>query len=120
MVHTIRGAFRDLNSKGRGLETFRKVWRGGAWQWVSGYLPRGTFLASERRASTSGDVETGEIVAEFSRRLPDRQCSIDAFFVVMDAEKPLKRLEYTKPRLGRYQVIVDGAEIDMPDPMARG
>jgi hypothetical protein len=43
-------------------------------------------LAADRRASRSGDVETGEIVGQFSRMLPERQCSIDGFTIVADKD----------------------------------
>jgi hypothetical protein len=117
-VHTIRGAFRDLNARGRGEETFRKVWRSGRWQWISSALPSGSFLAADRRAATKGDVETGEIIAQFSRQVGyggSRACSIDGFYLVVDEETPLKSVEHTKPKLNVF--AVEGQEL--PNPMAR-
>lgn len=119
-VKTVRGAFRDLNSKGKGPETFRKVWRNGSWQWISGTLPRNTFTAAERYAQTEGDVLTGEIVAQFGRNLPDRKCSLEKWYEVADEEKPLKSIKAEKIGLGLYKVTkLDGSTVELPDPIAR-
>jgi hypothetical protein len=60
---SITGAKKDLNCKGRGPQWYRMVWRPGSWQYVSSdRLPAGNFLASDRRASVSGEVYHGEIV----------------------------------------------------------
>lgn len=120
MIHEIRGAWRDLNCKGKGPETFRKAWRGGRWQWVSGYLSKGTFLAGDRKDATRGPVETGEIIAEFSRVLPDKRCSLDKFWEVQDEEKPLRKLAYSRKTLTTYEIVrINGEKIEVPDPMAR-
>ena len=122
-VHTIRGAFRSLNAKGNGSETFRKVFRNGSWQFFSGYLPSGTFLAGDRHASTTGDVETGEIVAQFSRSMrggrKSSASSLDNFSLVVDAEKPLEIIPHTKPRLGVYAVTIDGETRELTNPLDR-
>lgn len=119
-IYEVRGAWRDLNCKGRGPETFRKVWRNGRWQWVSGYLPKGSFLASDRHCEERGPVETGEILAEFSRSLPNRKCTLDKFWEVQDAEKPLHTVKYERRTLTTYKVTkLNGEEIEVPDPMAR-
>jgi len=66
--HTITGAKKDLNCKGRGDEWYRMVLRNGRWQYVSDdRLPSGSFRASDRRASVSGDVYVGEIVVRHPR-----------------------------------------------------
>jgi hypothetical protein len=66
-----RAAWRDLNAKGNGRETYRRALSpGGSWRFMSSErLPRGTFLASDRKASVRGDVYVGDLVADFERSL---------------------------------------------------
>lgn len=66
-----RGAWRDVNAKGNGSETYRRALSpGGAWRFVSSErLPRGTFLASDRKATVHGDVYVGDLVADYDRSL---------------------------------------------------
>lgn len=66
-----RGAWRDVNAKGNGSETYRRALSpGGAWRFVSSArLPRGTFLASDRKATVHGDVYVGDLVADYDRSL---------------------------------------------------
>jgi hypothetical protein len=65
---TIVGAKKDLNCKGNGPEWYRLVHRYGSWQYVSEErLPSGNFRAAERRATVSGTVFEGEIVAGHHR-----------------------------------------------------
>ena len=76
--HRTVGARRELNSKGNGPEWYRMVYRAGAWRYVSDdRLPRGTFLASDRRATVWGDVYSGEIMARH-----DRGQGIDRVYIV--------------------------------------
>lgn len=129
MIHEIAGAFRDLNAKGRGPETFRKVWRGGEWVWISGYLPQGTFLASDRRAQTKGPVETGEIIVEFGRRVGyggSRQCVLEGFYRIEDDPADVKQpyrlaiLEARRNTLSTYFLVRDGmVPVEVSDPLRR-
>lgn len=67
----ITGALKDLNSKGNGPQWYRMVYRSGSWQYVSTErLPNGSFRASDRRASVSGTVYTGELVISHDRGSP--------------------------------------------------
>jgi hypothetical protein len=67
----VRGAWRDLNAKGNGTETYRRALSpGGSWRFVSATrLPRGTFLAADRKASVRGDVYVGDLLADYDRSL---------------------------------------------------
>jgi hypothetical protein len=66
-----KGAWRDLNAKGNGSETYRRALSPGAqWRFVSSErLPRGTFLAGDRKAVVRGDVYVGDLVADYDRGL---------------------------------------------------
>jgi hypothetical protein len=66
-----KGAWRDCNAKGNGSETYRRALSpGGAWRFVSSArLPRGAFLASDRKAIVFGDVFVGDLVADYDRGL---------------------------------------------------
>jgi hypothetical protein len=66
-----RAAWRHLNAKGNGNETYRRALSpGGQWRFVSGErLPRGTYLAGDRKASIRGDVFMGDLVADYDRAL---------------------------------------------------
>jgi hypothetical protein len=66
-----RAAWRDLNAKGNGTETYRRALSpGGAWRFVSNdRLPRGTFLAGDRKAVVRGDVYVGDLLADYDRGL---------------------------------------------------
>jgi hypothetical protein len=66
-----KGAWRDLNAKGNGTETYRRALSpGGSWRFVaSDRLPRGTFLAADRKALARGDVYVGDLVADYDRSL---------------------------------------------------
>lgn len=66
-----RGAWRDLNAKGNGTESYRRALSpGGAWRFVSrDRLPRGTFRAADRKATVYGDVYAGDLLADFDRSL---------------------------------------------------
>lgn len=66
-----RGSWRDLNAKGTGDETYRRALSpGGSWRFVSAdRLPRGTFLACDRKAVVRGDVYVGDLLADYDRSL---------------------------------------------------
>jgi hypothetical protein len=66
-----KGAWRDLNAKGNGTESYRRALSpGGSWRFVSSErLPRGTFLAADRGAKVFGNIYTGDLVADYERSL---------------------------------------------------
>jgi hypothetical protein len=66
-----KGAWRDLNARGSGSETYRRALSpGGAWRFVSTErLPRGAFLAADRKARVRGDVYVGDLIADYERSL---------------------------------------------------
>lgn len=111
---SIVGAKKDLNSKGRGPEWYRMVWRNGVWQYVSSdRLPRGNFLASDRRASVYGDVFVGEVIVGH-----DRGAKVDCAYLVVDGETALTALALPKPRRDGSLAIKlpDGSELVLPNP----
>jgi hypothetical protein len=67
----VKGAWRDLNAKGNGTETYRRALTpAGSWRFVaSERLPRGTFRAADRGAKVCGDVYPGDLVADYERSL---------------------------------------------------
>ena len=67
----IRAAWRDLNAKGNGSETYRRALSpGGEWRFVSSErLPKGAFLAGDRKAAVRGDVFVGDLLADYERSL---------------------------------------------------
>lgn len=115
----ITGAKKDLNAKGKGPEWYRMVWRSGCWQYVSSdRLPSGNFRASDRRASVSGPVYTGEIVAGH-----DRGGQIDIAWVICppDADgKVMVSIEFKKRRDGQLEFsLPSGDKILTPNPRAK-
>jgi hypothetical protein len=127
-VYEISGAYRNINARGRGTEAFRKALRGGRWDWVAaGYLPRGTFLAADRRASVTGPVEPGELIAQFSRSVGyggSRACSLDWFSVVGDDgqlgdDLVCRRRKVAGGGFGYNVTLPDGSVIEVPDPLDR-
>jgi hypothetical protein len=66
-----KGSWRDLNARGNGTETYRRALSpGGAWRFVAEErLPRGSLLASDRKALVRGDVFVGDLVADYERSL---------------------------------------------------
>ena len=120
---SIRGAWRDLNARGRGSESYRRRLPAGerVWAWVSGErLPRTGSRASERRCRVNGEVFDGDLVATFSRMIDSRvgAVSIDAFALVVTAlEKPLRTCEHKRRRDGQYDVTLpDGSKITVASP----
>lgn len=109
----ITGAKKDLNAKGRGPEWYRMVYRGNGWSYVSRErLPRGNYLAAERRATVYGEVYEGEIIVEHDRGEP-----ISGAKLVTNNEIPLTEIEFFKQRDGNIKFILpDKTEIILPDP----
>ncbi len=66
-----RGAWRNLNAKGNGSESYRRARSPGqSWRFVSSErLPRGTFLASDRKCAVRGDVFVGDLIADYARSI---------------------------------------------------
>lgn len=119
----VRAAWRDLNSKGNGPECYRRRLPAGerAWQWISAErLPRGAFLASDRRATVRGDVYVGDLVATYSRSISrghaGGRATLDSVQLVVDAtEKPLRPCEHRSRRDGQVEVTLpDGTKLVTP------
>jgi hypothetical protein len=116
--HRILGAQNDYNSRGNGSTTARRVLRNGSWEWVSAPASRGRYLASDRKDTQYGDVYEGEIVAGYT--LGSSRPTPDAFWLVIDAEKPLVLLGYQKIKTGyRLTRKKTGETIDVSDPTWR-
>ncbi|MDE3097244.1 MAG: hypothetical protein KGK07_14745 [Chloroflexota bacterium] len=120
---SIRGAWRDLNARGRGDESYRRRLPAGAkgWAWVSDdRLPRAGIRASERRCSVSGEVFGGDLIAEFSRSIDSRvgAVSVDSFALVVAGHAKLLHIcEYKRRRDGQYAVTLpDGGDITVASP----
>lgn len=112
---SIVGAKKDLNSKGRGLEWYRMVYRGG-WQYVSDeWLPSGSFRASDRRAEIYGDVYPGEIVVAHDRGKP-----VDLAWLARtpsEASSGLIKINFRSRRDGQLVfTLPDGSEVVLPNP----
>lgn len=118
-VFEVRGAWRDLNCKGRGIEAWRKVWRGGTWRWISPPLPHVTVRSADRHCSSLGAVEAGEIVVEFSRNRGER-CSVDRFAIVTAEDKDkLVAIPHVRSSLAEYTIETASGQVVVPDPLAR-
>jgi hypothetical protein len=85
------------------------VWRHGAWQYFA-----------DRRLSGRSDavlecVRPGELLAEHPRGRP-----IDLVYLVVQAEKPLRRCKFTRTPAGALKITLpDGRQIERPDPRRR-
>jgi hypothetical protein len=68
----IRGASKDYSARGSCREHwYRMVLRCGEWRYFSdGRLPAGNYLASDRQATTKGDVWIGELIVQHDRGGP--------------------------------------------------
>lgn len=116
---TIVGAKKDLNCKGNGPQWYRMVYRSGSWQYVSDErLPNGNYLASDRRATVSGEVYHGEIIVSHDRGSP-----VDAAWLARrpkpdgDGKWLIALPCPTKRRDSRLVfTLPDGGVIDLPDP----
>ena len=112
---TITGSKKDLNAKGNGPEWHRMVYRG-SWRYVSDdRLPSGRYLASDRRASTSGEVYPGEIVVQH-----DRGSQVDSAWLACAPNsegKSLVTCSFERQRDGQLKFsLPDGSEVVLPDP----
>lgn len=112
------GAEKDLNSRGRGPQWYRMVYRG-AWMYASSdRLPAGNFRAADRRATVYGNVYAGEIVADHDRGGPIN----DMYLVcadIGDGEHHLLKLSFQKIRSGLRVALPNGETLDLPDPRSR-
>jgi hypothetical protein len=114
---TVRAARKDYNARGRCNEHwYRMVWRHNAWQYFSHErLPTGTFLARDRRATVLGEVWPGELVVQHDRGGP-----VNAVYLVVRQEKPLRRCTFARTRAGALRITLpDGRTVERPDPRRR-
>lgn len=124
----VRGAWRDVNSRGNGTESYRRRLSPGAqsWGWLSDErLPRGTFLASDRRAVIRGDAFVGDLLAVFSRGLrggsSTGKATLDGFEIYCgrggDGKFLLPDCDGKKKRDGSYSVMLPtGRVLIVPSP----
>lgn len=102
----IIGARSDYNSRGRGSTMARRVYRDGAWSWVSE-------PARDRRDTRYGNVWPGDIVAEYV--LGGHRTPTD-WYLIIEGDKPRQKLDARLRRDGQYSLTVhsyDDAE-DVP------
>jgi len=123
-----KGAWRDLNAKGNGTETYRRALsHGGAWRFVSPErLPRGTFLAADRGAVVRGDVFVGDLVADYDRSLRGGKSQSEARhdgqlgLVIGPAETGgavIKWMDAIRQKDGTMRVVLPtGAHLTVVDP----
>lgn len=120
-----KAAWRDLNAKGNGGETYRRALSpGGAWRFVSSErLPRGTFLASDRRCTVRGDVFVGDLIADYDRSLSKGASQGEAKhdgkigLVIGAADKgaEIEWMDVTRQKDGTWRVILPtGAHLTIP------
>lgn len=118
-------AWRDLNAKGNGSETYRRALSpGGAWRFVSSErLPRGTFLAGDRKASIRGDVFIGDLIADYDRSLRGGASQGEARhdgkvgLVISPADKgaEIEWMDVVRQKNGTWRVILPtGAHLTIP------
>lgn len=121
---SIRGAWRDLNSRGHGSESYRRRLPAGehTWTWVSDErLPRVGIRASERRCSVEGEVFAGDLIAEFSRSIDSRVGAVSIDYICIVGEratgKHLTACQFTRRRDGQYDVTLpDGSTVTVASP----
>ncbi len=113
----IRGAVNSYDSRGKGATMARRVFRGGAWTWVSRPAARERYLAADRWDTKYGDVWPGEIVAEYTL---GGASTPDAWHLVSDATPILVALEAQKTKAGWVLSLPghDGS-VTLPDPYWR-
>lgn len=119
------GSWRNLNAKGNGTETYRRALSpGGAWRFVaSDRLPRGTFLAADRKCRISGDVFAGDLVADYDRSLSKGRSDGEARhdgkigLVIGPADKgaEIEWVDVVRQKDGTWRVILPtGAHLTFP------
>lgn len=111
-----KGAWRDLNSKGNGTETYRRALSPGrTWRFVSSErLPRGTFLANDRHAYVRGDVYVGDLLADYDRSLRQGVSQGDArhdgkiglVIGAADKDAEVEWMDVTRQKDGKWRVIL--------------
>jgi hypothetical protein len=121
-----KGSWRDLNAKGNGTETYRRALTPGrGWRFVaSDRLPRGTFLAADRRAVVRGDVYVGDLVADYDRSLRGGRSQGEAAHdgkvglvvgVGADRKVIIEWMDVARQKDGTWRVILPtGAHLTMP------
>lgn len=123
-----RGAWRCLNAKGNGSETYRRALSpGGAWRFVSrARLPHGTFLASDRKAEVRGDIYVGDLLADYDRSLRGGRSQGEAShdgrvgLVIGSTDGRLMRdgvmwMDATRQKNGTWRVVLPtGAHLTIP------
>lgn len=121
----VKGAWRDLNAKGNGSETYRRALSpGGQWRFVSSErLPRGTFLSGDRKAIVRGDVFAGDLVADYDRALSHGKSCGEARhdgkvgLVIGRADKgaEIEWCDVARQKNGTWRVILPtGAHLTIP------
>jgi hypothetical protein len=92
----LRAAYRDLNCKGNGDETYRRLRYPGASTEVwpdAERLPRRGMLAGDRRCCVYCDVPVGTIVVDFERyvsRFQGGKCKVTIGIVIANIDNPSK------------------------------
>ena len=106
-------AHKDYNSRGRRREHwYRMAYRNGSWDYIGNErLPSGTFRASERNATTHGDVFDGDILATH-----DHGGGIDAIMHVVVNGKAVEVPNHRR-RDGNLEITLpDGTTTTVPNP----
>jgi hypothetical protein len=123
----IKAAVRDVDRKGNGTETYRRVLRSGEWTWLtSDRLPMPIDFRN-RVFWLGGDVFPGELVARFDRQIKgDRsagEAKLECFALVRTHEERAERMvrcTHKRRRDGQYAVTLpDGSTVVVPDPAWR-
>lgn len=126
----LRGAWRDVNAKGNGDEHYRRALSpGGSWRFVAAErLPRGMFVAADRKASIRGDVYVGDLLADYDRPLRGGRSQGEAThdgkigLVIAAASKgaEIEWLDVARQKDGSWRVILPtGAHLSFSSPAWR-
>lgn len=119
--HRCWAAKRGLNCKGNGGESYRRVLRAGtkSWEFLSSErLPRGTYLAADRKASVYGEGFRGDLLASYSRSLrggksQQSKATLDEVRIVVgkhSGEWLSVPCVATRRRDGRYDIILPSGQ----------
>jgi len=125
-----KAAWRDLSARGSGTESYRRRLPAGTsvWTWVSSdRLPRGTYVASDRRSSVFGESYPGDLLAEFERGQSRGEAKITRFLLVHETgacdDRPthiVTPCDHARRSDGVYCVTLpDGSELLVTDPRWR-